>query len=278
VKVTTWNVNGIRAREAMVLRWVEEERPDVLCLQEIKASPEDVPGTLAELPGYHYYWHGHKGYSGVALHLRRETFPAAPIFGHPDFDREHRVVTAQIADLCFASIYVPNGGKDYPAKLQFLEALDAWAEEAERHGVRLCVVGDMNVAIEPRDVHPRLQNPVQIGQREEERALFRRLLGRGLVDLHRRFEPGSESLFTWWAPWRKMRERNMGWRLDYVLVSPRLAEHARSCAVAPGFGTSDHGPVTATFDPVVLEGLPREPTPEPGTPTPPPTGQLKLDL
>src|SRR5207248_708701 len=96
VKVSTWNVNGIRAREAQVLEWVQKESPDVLCLQEIKASPEDVPASLCELPGYWCFWHGHKGYSGVALHLRKERFPERPAFFHPPFDVENRLVATEV--------------------------------------------------------------------------------------------------------------------------------------------------------------------------------------
>ena len=109
MKITTWNVNGIRAREAQLLEWVQREKPDVICLQEVKASPEDVPASLCNLEGYWCYWHGYKGYSGVGLHLRKELFPVRPSFSHPPFDNEQRIVCAQVDDLTIASIYVPNG-------------------------------------------------------------------------------------------------------------------------------------------------------------------------
>src|SRR5215831_9828763 len=86
VKIGTWNVNGIRAREAQVAAWIERDRPDVVCLQEIKASSAQIPAMLCEMEGYWCYWHGEKGYSGVGLHVRKETFPERPEFGHPDFD------------------------------------------------------------------------------------------------------------------------------------------------------------------------------------------------
>ena len=132
MKVATWNVNGIRAREAQVRDWLASERPDAVCLQEIKAKPEQIPELLFESEGYWCYWHGAGGYSGVALHLRRELCEARPIFGHPAFDHETRIVTAEIGDLTIASVYVPNGGKDYAAKLRFLEALERWARERPR--------------------------------------------------------------------------------------------------------------------------------------------------
>jgi exodeoxyribonuclease III len=247
MKITTWNVNGIRAREAQVLDWVQKEQPDVLCLQEIKASPQDVPAGLCALEGYWCYWHGHKGYSGVALHVRKASFPESVRFVHPAFDHENRIVTVQLGNVVVASIYVPNGGKDYPAKVRFLEALDEFVEASHRSGLKLALCGDLNVARLLMDVHPKLQKADQIGQTPEERGLFEKILGRGLIDLGRQFEPENDRLFTWWAPWRNLRERNIGWRLDYVLCSRALAEEALSCVAAREFGTSDHGPVTATF-------------------------------
>jgi exodeoxyribonuclease III len=274
LKVTTWNINGIRARAREVVDWVERERPDVLCLQEVKATREQIPAELCELPGYFCYWHGYKGYSGVGLHLSRSTFARSPRFGHSAFDHEARIVTARVADWMFASVYVPNGGKDFPAKVRFLDALDQWALEAQQSGRRLVLCGDLNVARERRDVHPMLQNVEQIGQTPAEQAQLERIIGRGLVDVARKFHPDDDRLFTWWAPWRNMRARNIGWRLDYVLAHETLAARALDCSVAREFGTSDHGPVTASFD-VEVPPLPPEDD-VPSAPQPPLKGQLKL--
>src|SRR5499433_2689367 len=152
MKISTWNVNGIRAREAQVLDFLEVERPDVFCLQEIKASPGDVPQRLCELSDYHCHWHGHKGYSGVGVYLRRETFPHEPAYTNPEFDHENRIVTVELGDLLVASIYVPNGNKDYDAKVRFLEALGGWVAASHAAGRRLVLCGDLNVALEDRDV------------------------------------------------------------------------------------------------------------------------------
>lgn len=248
LKVTTWNVNGIRARKSEVVQLVERDHPDVLCLQEVKASPEQVPAELCELAGYHCYWHGQKGYSGVALHLSQQAFPKRVRFVHPEFDHESRIVTARVGDVVFASVYVPNGGKDFAAKVRFLDALSAFAAQAERDGAALVLMGDLNVAREPRDVHPRLRKPEQTGQTPGEQEQLERIISHGLVDLSRKFHPDDDMLFSWWAPWRNHRERNIGWRLDYVLAHASLAERAVSCTVERTFGTSDHGPVSAVFD------------------------------
>ncbi len=248
MKVATWNVNGIRARQGQVQEFLDREQPDVLCLQEIKATIDQLPVWLCDIEGYWCYWHGGKGYSGVGLHVRRASCPEQPAFEHPAFDFEHRIVTVQLPAATVASIYVPNGGKDFPAKMRFLEAMDALAAEHQAAGRPLVMCGDFNVARTEMDVHPKERKPRAIGQLPEERALIERILGRGLVDVHRQLDPDNANLFTWWAPWRQMKERNIGWRLDYIFASQALASRASSCIVQREVGTSDHGPVVAVFE------------------------------
>ncbi len=247
MKIATWNVNGIRARQAQVLEWIEQEKPDVLCLQEIKAASGQVPAALSEMQDYWCYWHGANSYSGVALHVRKDVCRDCPSFSHPPFDIENRIVLTKVGDLTIASIYVPNGGKDFPAKLRFLSALEAYAGAFQATGAPLILCGDLNVARAEMDVHPKERKPRAIGQLPEERALFERLLGCGLVDLGRALDPDNDRMFTWWAPWRNLRQRNIGWRLDYVLATDSLARRAVSCPVEADVGTSDHAPVVATL-------------------------------
>lgn len=247
MKIATWNVNGIRARHAQVQEWAEREQPDVLCLQELKAAPDQIPALLFDLDGYWCCWHGGKGYSGVALHVSRRLAPERPVFAHPDFDFEHRIAEVNLGHIRIASIYVPNGGKDFPAKMRFLEAMDAYAAALDG-GVPVVLCGDLNIARTERDVHPKERKPRAIGQLPEERAMLERIIAHGLVDVGRALDPDNDELFTWWAPWRNMRQRNIGWRLDYLLASTSLAERARSCGVQREFGTSDHAPVVAVFD------------------------------
>jgi exodeoxyribonuclease-3 len=154
LKIGTWNVNGIRARLDQVQDWVVKERPDVLCIQEIKASPDQIPMFLCDLEGYWCYWHGAKGYSGVGLHVSKDLSPERPAFAHPPFDYEHRIVTVQLPSATVASVYVPNGGKDFPAKMQFLGALDQFAAAAQLDPMPLVICGDLNVARTDMDVHP----------------------------------------------------------------------------------------------------------------------------
>jgi exodeoxyribonuclease III len=248
MKIATWNVNGIRARESQFIEWLGQDDPDVVCLQEIKAAPEKVPEALCEMSGYHCYWHGAGGYSGVGLHLRSELFAEVEFF-HPDFDLETRIVCVRVGNLTIASIYVPNGGKDFEAKMRFLRQMEIFAGEEMARGRDLVLCGDMNVTRADIDVHPKEQKPMAIGQLPEEREIFNRIIASGLEDLGRRFDPDNDRLFTWWAPWRNMRQRNIGWRLDYILASPGIASRALSCRVRPEVGTSDHAPVVAEFEP-----------------------------
>ncbi len=246
-KISTWNVNGIRARLDQVQDWVTREQPDILCLQEIKASPDQIPMFLCDLEGYWCYWHGAKGYSGVALHVSKNFSPERPAFVHPSFDYEHRIVTVTVGSLTVASVYVPNGGKDFPAKMQFLNALELFAVEDRGEGASLIICGDLNVARTDMDVHPKERKPRAIGQLPEERALLERIIAHDLVDVGRALEPDNDQMFTWWAPWRDMRKRNIGWRLDYVLASQSLFNGVRRSTVDRDFGTSDHAPVTVEF-------------------------------
>ena len=245
MKVATWNVNGIRARQAQFCEWLERERPDVVCLQELKAEPGQVP-EQCKVADYHTFWHGMRAYSGVSLHIRKGAFETEPLFAHPEFDMESRIVQATLGNLILASVYVPNGNKDYPAKIDFVRRLIAWAKRVRAEGRELVLCGDMNITRTEIDVHPRERKPGIVGQRAEERDLFAELL-QGLVDVGRALDPDNAGLFTWWAPWRNMRQRNIGWRLDYILASPSTASRAQTCVVQRDFGTSDHAPVVMTL-------------------------------
>jgi exodeoxyribonuclease-3 len=247
VKFATWNVNGIRARQVELQEFLATEQPDVMCLQEIKATPDQVPELLVSPDGYWCYWHGGKGYSGVALLVRRAWCSSKPDFSHPHFDLEQRIVVADLGHVRIASVYVPNGGKDYEAKIRFLEALGVWAGECCASPKALVICGDLNVAREERDVHPKLRKVNQIGTRPDERGLLGRLMDGGLHDIGRALDPANDDLFTWWAPWRNLRQRNIGWRIDYVLASEPLASKASSAVSQREFGTSDHAPVVVEW-------------------------------
>jgi len=251
MKIATWNVNGIRARSAQLLEWLAAEKPDIVCLQEIKASLDQLTFELRDIEGYWSYWHGEKGYSGVGLLVSKSLAGALPVCSHPAFDFEQRIacstVPSPVGDVMVASVYVPNGGKDFDAKMRFLNGLESYITDANRDGKLVIICGDLNVALEERDIHPKLRKPGLIGATPEERAQLARIISQGLVDVHRSFERDNDNLFTWWAPWRQMKEKNIGWRIDYVLASSALAARAKSAVVQREIGSSDHGPVVVEF-------------------------------
>jgi exodeoxyribonuclease-3 len=187
----------------------------------------------------------------VGLHVRKDLSVEKPLFSHPDFDYENRIVSVQVGNLVVASVYVPNGGKDFPAKMRFLAAVDKYVEDCHAAGNELLFCGDLNITRTDMDVHPKERKPNCIGQLPEERDVLERIIGKGLVDVGRALDPYNDQLFTWWAPWRNLRQRNIGWRLDYILASASIARKAASCAVLAEVGTSDHAPVVAAFNETV---------------------------
>ncbi|MEO8538057.1 MAG: exodeoxyribonuclease III, partial [Betaproteobacteria bacterium] len=233
---------------AQLCEWLDRDRPDVVCLQELKAEPSQVPARCSHAD-YHVYWHGMRAYSGVSLHVSQALYPTPPAFTHPAFDMETRIVQVALGNLVIASAYVPNGGKDYPAKMDFLTHLADWAGALHAEGRDVILCGDLNVAHADIDVHPRERKPGVIGQRPEERVLFDRLLGDHFVDVGRAQHPDGDAMFTWWPPWRNMRQRNIGWRIDYILASGSIAQRVTDCVVLADVGTSDHAPVMMTIEP-----------------------------
>ena len=248
LKFATWNVNGIRAREKDVLAWLEQERPDVVCLQELKSTTAQVPAALCAMQGYDCYWHGERAYSGVGLHVRRDAFPNPRVFIiRPSISRRASSLQRSRGSISFQSTR-PTAAKILRRKWNSFERLERFVEEMHGAGRRLILGGDLNIARTPQDVHPKERDDRVVGQRPEERELFESILAKGLVDVGRALDPDNENLFTWWAPWRQMRQRNIGWRLDYVLATALLAAKAVQCSAYREVGTSDHGPVIATFN------------------------------
>lgn len=246
MKIATWNVNGFRAREAQLTAWMDAESPDVFCLQEIKAEITQLPLALGGFAAYESFFHGSAGYSGVSVHVKKAWAAERPRFSVPAFDFETRIACASVGDHVFASVYVPNGGKDFAAKLTFLRALVAFAESTLREGKKLVVCGDLNVAHRPIDVHGKERREAAIGQRADERALMDELFATGLVDVVRAVHPDDDAFFTWWPYWREARAKNVGWRIDYVLAPTEMASRVTACVSQRDVGASDHAPLVVT--------------------------------
>lgn len=254
MKLATWNVNSLKVRLPHLKDWLAAQLPDVVCLQETKTEDAGFPLAEIEAAGYRALYSGQKTYNGVAL-LTRDA-AADAVTAIPGFeDVQKRVLAASVGDTRVICLYVPNGqsvGSDkYYYKLDWLDALIEWlAVELKRHP-RLAVLGDFNIAPEDRDVHDPAVWAGQVLVSEEERARFRALLALGLKDAFRLFEQPDGS-FTWWDYRMAAFRRNLGLRIDHILLSPALAERCSACQIdtAPRKleRPSDHAPVIAQVD------------------------------
>jgi exodeoxyribonuclease III len=249
VKIATWNVNSLRVRLPHLLAWLAANSPDAICLQETKCEDATFPAAELRAAGYCSVHHGQRTYNGVAILTRIDS--ADICRGIPQFaDEQSRVIAADVDGVRIVSVYVPNGqavgSEKYLYKLRWFEALTAWlaAELAARP--KLAVLGDFNVAPEERDVHDPAAWAGQVLFSEPERAALRGLFSLGLADSFRLFEQPEKS-FSWWDYRMGAFRRNMGLRIDHVLLSPQLAQLCRACTidVAPRKleRPSDHAPV-----------------------------------
>ena len=249
VRLATWNVNSLKVRLAHLLEWLGRERPDVVCLQETKTEDVNFPAPEIERAGYHALFNGQKLYNGVAILARAA--PTDAVSALPGFeDDQKRVLAATVDGMRVVCIYVPNGesveSDKYCYKLAWLAALRHWLEQELQRHAQLALLGDYNIAPEERDVHdPRLwQGRVLFS--EPERAAFRGLLDLGLRDSFRLFEQPDRS-FSWWDYRMNAFKRNLGLRIDHILLSDGLANRARGSRIDKVMRAlerpSDHAPV-----------------------------------
>jgi len=249
MKIATWNVNSLKVRLPHVLDWLAVNQPDVLCLQETKLQDEHFPAAEIAAAGYQTLYTGQRTYNGVALLSKQ---PATEhIIGIPGLDdHQKRVVSAMYNDVRVVCIYVPNGEKvgseKYQYKLRWLVALRDWIREMLAKHQKLVVLGDFNIAPEERDVHDARLWEGQVLFSLPEREAFTEVLNLGLVDSFRLFEQPEKS-FTWWDYRMMAFRRNMGLRIDHVLLSSELAKMCTACVIdkVPRKleRPSDHAPV-----------------------------------
>ncbi len=251
MKLVSWNVNGLRAvlRRKDLQAYLAGENPDVLCLQETRAEPGEVePLWPAE---YETFWNPaqRRGYSGTAIFTKVRPLSVVPGLGRPEHDAEGRILTAEFEDFFLVNVYVPNSQRGL-TRLPYRQRWDAdflkFLKKLERDKpVVFC--GDFNVAHREIDLaHPKA-NEGSHGFTPEERAGFEAFLRRGFLDTFREFEPGSGH-YTWWSPISGARARNVGWRIDYVLISAALRPRLRSAFIRPDVPGSDHCPVGVELD------------------------------
>ena len=247
MRIYSWNVNGVRAamRKGMGT-WLAKAQPDILCLQETRLDAAAVSDELRTLHGYHTYWSPLRrpGYGGVATFTRQEPLAWRVGMDLPDFDDENRVLITEYPAFALYNVYFPNGGSG-PArlayKLAFYEAFQRHVDARVKSGDCLIVCGDVNTAHRDLDIaHPQRHRHVS-GFLPEERAWLDRFTAAGWVDTYRRFHPEQAGAYTWWYP--RARERNVGWRIDYGLVSSQCVSKVIDAGISPEVPGSDHCPI-----------------------------------
>ena len=256
MRIATWNVNSLKVRLPHVLDWLDTHRPDALCLQEIKLEDANFPHAEFNAAGWVAVSHGQKTYNGVAIVTRE---PLADVVrGIPSLvDEQSRVIAGTLDGVRLVCAYIPNGqavGSDkYAYKLRWLDALVAWLGSEIPAAGRLALLGDYNIAPEDRDVHDPAAWAGQVLVSEPERAAFRRLVELGLRDGFRLFDQPEDG-FTWWDYRMNGFRRNLGLRIDHILLTADLAARCRACNVdrAPRKleRPSDHAPVFADIEPL----------------------------
>ncbi|MGD8861320.1 MAG: exodeoxyribonuclease III [Myxococcales bacterium] len=260
LEVLSWNVNGLRAAgDKGFLQWLSKSRAQIVGVQEVRARPEQLPSDLREPRGWHTHFVAaeRKGYSGVGLYSRLRPDGVEHRLGAGELDAEGRVQIARVGELTVVNAYFPNGnGKNrdnsrVPFKLRFYRKLHRVLEAEKRAGGRILVMGDFNTAHREIDLARPRQNQKTSGFLAEERAELDRWLRTGWVDSFRHFEPGGGH-YTWWSQRKGVRERNVGWRIDYVLVSPGALPFVQAAKILPHVYGSDHCPVGVTLDAAVL--------------------------
>ncbi len=247
MKLISWNVNGIRATIGKGLGdFISAEKPDILCLQETKARPEQVELPL-EFAGYHGYWDSAQkpGYSGTAIFTREQPLDVRMGLGIDEHDKEGRVLTLEFPDFYLVNVYTPNsqdGLRRLPYRLTWDKAFRLHcAGLGKTTPVIFC--GDLNVAHEEIDLARPKDNRFSAGFSAEERASFTELLGAGFTDTFRHLHPDTKDAYSWWSFRGGARGRNVGWRIDYFGVSSPFMDRVASAEILPHITGSDHCPV-----------------------------------
>jgi exodeoxyribonuclease III len=250
MKIATYNVNGINGRLAVLLRWLKEAKPDIVCLQELKTPSDRFPANAINAAGYYAIWHGQKSWNGVAILSRtkdiREVTRVLP--GDPD-DSHSRYIEAIVDKIVIACIYLPNGnpypGPKFDYKLNWFKRLTARSKILLKHDVPVILAGDYNVMPTELDVYKPEKYVNDALFRKEVRAAFQRLLKQGWTDAIRKLHP-NKTIYTFWDYFRNAWTRNAGLRIDHFLLSPHLVRKLKAGGVdshVRGWEkTSDHAP------------------------------------
>lgn len=253
MNIISYNVNGIRAAERKGLsEWLEEENPDILCLQELKANEDQVDISVFEKLGYHVYWHSaeKKGYSGVAIFTKIKPEHVEIGCNMDIYDREGRVIRADFKDFSVISTYMPSGTtgdvrQDF--KMQWLSDFRNYVRELRKDIPNLLIAGDYNICHQAIDIHDPIRNKNSSGFLPEEREWMTQFLDDGFIDTFRHLNKKPDQ-YSWWSYRAASRERNKGWRIDYHMITETLKNRLKSADILQGVKHSDHCPVKVELD------------------------------
>ncbi len=253
MRIVSWNVNGIRAISKKGFEdWVKADGPDILCLQETKAQPEQLTKNLLNLEGYaaaNFRSAEKKGYSGVVTYSKTEPLRVTSL-GVEEFDSEGRVVATAFPGVTVVNAYFPNSQDErnrLPYKLRFCEAITEFCNELVKQGENIVLCGDYNIAHTEIDLARPKQNENSAGYYIEEREAMTEFLSNGYVDTFRHFVKEPEH-YSWWSYRGGARARNVGWRIDYHCVNESLMPAVNGAEILPDVMGSDHCPVVVTLD------------------------------
>ena len=261
MRLISWNVNGFRSvvRQGF-FAWLAKASPDVLCLQETRVQPDQLAVRARQPARYWTEWHSgeRKGYSGVATWSKLEPLEVQAGFGIDAYYAEGRVLITAYPGFKLLNIYFPNGRRDLERlefKLQFYSDLLEYCDDLHAQGEQLVLCGDFNTAHRPIDLARPKQNVKTSGFMPEERAWIDRYLAHGFVDVFRALHPDAEGQYTWWTYIRNARERNVGWRIDYFMVSQPLLPAVTGAEILSHVIGSDHCPISLSLDLARLGGV-----------------------
>jgi len=252
-KIISYNVNGIRSAISKgFMDWLKATNPDVICLQEIKAEPGQIDVKVFEDAGYHHYWYPaqKKGYSGVAIFTKQKPTYVEYGCGTEKYDFEGRVLRVDFGDVSVMSVYHPSGssGEDRQAfKMQWLADFQKYIDKLKKERPKLILCGDYNICHQPIDIHNPKSNANSSGFLPEEREWIDNFMKSGFVDSFRHFNKEPHN-YSWWSFRANSRAKNLGWRIDYNLVSKNMESNMKRAAILPEAKHSDHCPVMLEID------------------------------
>lgn len=248
-RIVTWNVNGIRSvgRKGL-LEWLSFESPDIFCIQEIKAHPDDLEKALLTPFDYKSIWFpaSRRGYSGVAVYTKQEPLSVQKGLGLDAFDSEGRTLIIEFQDFVLVNCYFPNSQRDHARlgyKLDFCNSIFQTLETLRKQKKKIIICGDFNIAHKEIDLRNPKTNTMNAGFLPEERAWLDKFVGAGYIDAFRNF-CNDPHHYTWWSYRPGVREKNIGWRLDYHFVNPEMKGHLLESKIFPDVQGSDHCPVS----------------------------------